>query len=295
MGGYTGPTSVVPLGVDTSIFYPRGKVESRGKVCSDSRIPPDAYIVGYVGRNQHRKRLDLTLEYFAEWVKRDKVDNAYLYLYTGSSGEKSVDIESLVSYYGIRGKVIVNIPPTGYGNPEVILPYVYSSFDVYLSTSMAEGFCLPVLEAMACGIPIICPDSGGFEWTGQAAIKVPCTSSAMVAPINGEQYTIGSIPDKEWVVTLLSHSYRYLKGQQRDRMIQKGLDIAGKFSWKRTGEEFERVVEKVLSKSSKLEESPLYSGTIPIVDYATEEASKYVFVSPEYGFRSISELEDEPI
>lgn len=249
-GGYTGPTSVVPLGVDT-IFYPRDKKESRSRVCSDPRIASDAYIVGYVGRNQYRKRLDLTIEYFAEWVRRGGVDNAYLYLYTGSSGEKSVDIESLVSYYGIRGRVIINTPPTGYGNPEIILPYVYSSFDVYLSTSMAEGFCLPVLEAMACGVPVICPDIGGFDWTGSIPMKVPCTSSAMVAPLNDQQYTVGGIPDKEETVTALSNCYRYLKGQQRERMIQKGLDLAGRLTWKRTGEQFERVVEKVLDSSRR--------------------------------------------
>ncbi len=248
-GGYTGPTSVVPLGVDTSIYYPRDKGESRSKVCSDSRIPDNAYIVGCVGRNQHRKRLDLTIEYFAEWVKLDKIDNAYLYLYTGSSGEKSVDIESLVSYYGIRGRVIVNTPPTGYGNPEMILPYVYSSFDVYLSTSMAEGFCLPVLEAMACGIPCIVPDSGGFEWTGNVAMRVKCETSAMVAPLNGQQYTIGTIPDKRGIISALSNSYRYLKGVQHDGMVRRGLDLASHLSWKRTGELFEKVVEKVFNRN----------------------------------------------
>lgn len=245
-GGYTGPTSVVSLGVDTSIFYPRDRAESRSMVCSDDRIPPDAYIVGVVGRNQPRKRLDLALEYFAEWIRSKEVDNAYLYLYTSPTGERSCDIGSLTKYYGLSGRVIVNTPSVGHGNPIEIMPYVYSAFDVFLSTSQAEGFCLPALEAMACGIPCILPDSGGFEWAGNVAIKVKCSTTALTAPLNGMPYTIGAIPDKSETVQCLSVVYKYLKGYQRDSKVEKGIALASTLTWKRTGEEFERVVRKVI-------------------------------------------------
>jgi hypothetical protein len=59
-------------------------------------------------------------------------------------------------------------------------------------------------------------------------------------------YTIGAIPDKEETVWCLSGVYKYLKGVQREMKVQKGIDLASRLSWKRTGEEFERVVRKVL-------------------------------------------------
>lgn len=42
--------------------------------------------------------------------------------------------------------------------PEEKIVETYSSFDVYLSTSTVEGFGLPIMQAKACKVPVLCYD-----------------------------------------------------------------------------------------------------------------------------------------
>jgi D-inositol-3-phosphate glycosyltransferase len=229
-GGYCGGYSIVPLGVDLSVFNPRDKAESRAKTCP-LHIPPDAFIIGVVGRNQPRKRLDLTIEYFAEFLSQTKAPDAYLYLHVAPTGERGCDIKSLVKYYNLTGKVILSSPAAGSGIYEEHLPWLYSSFDVYLSTSQGEGFGLPALEAAACGVPIVVPDCGGFSsWIPDGnAIKVPCSSTVLTAPLNSHPYTIGGIPDRATTVEALARLYVSPVG--RLELSCQALEIAQGFTW----------------------------------------------------------------
>lgn len=250
--GYKGPTSVVPLGVDRDIFHPRDKAESRRR-CLPSHVPSDAYIVGFVGRNQPRKRLDLTIRYFAKWVRDCAVDNAYLYLHVAPTGELSCDLQSLVRYYGIpKGHVVIVTPHVGTGNPESAMPHVYSALDVFLTTTEAEGWCLPVLEAMACGVPCIVPDLPGFDWVGDAALTVPCAVSSLVAPHGkGGLYTVGGVVDEDAMVDALNRMYITRNWSDNDHggwafLSGRGVRLAESLTWERTGREFQRVLEIVL-------------------------------------------------
>lgn len=246
-GGYKGPTSVVPLGVDQDIFYPRDKAESRRR-CLPSHVPSDAYVVGFVGRNQPRKRLDLTIRYFAKWVRDCAVDNAYLYLHVAPTGELSCDLQSLVRYYDIpKGHVVIVTPHVGTGNPESAMPHVYSALDVFLTTTEAEGWCLPVLEAMACGVPCIVPDLPGFDWAGDAALTVPCAVSSLVAPHGkGGLYTVGGVVDENATVSALHEVYVYRNAGLSYGLADKGILLVESLTWDRTGREFQRVLETVL-------------------------------------------------
>lgn len=248
-GGYGGDYSIVPLGVDTSIFYPRDKEESRSEIFGDS-VPLDSYIVGVVGRNQPRKRLDLTIQYFSEWINSYYISNAYLYLHIAPTGERSCDIRSLIGFYGLKGKVIINEPHVGIGNDESLMPKIYSSLDLHMTQSQAEGFHLPTLEAMACGVPCLVPDHSCFSldggWCGGAAVRIECSSSALTAPLNGYPYTIGSIPDKEDTVNTLN--VMYSRSDYRMTYRYRGLDLARSLTWSRTAKSFVEVLESVYSR-----------------------------------------------
>jgi D-inositol-3-phosphate glycosyltransferase len=256
-GGYTGPISIVPLGVDTTLFHPCDRAESRSKVCPPT-LPADAYLVGAVGRNQPRKRLDLTIAYFADWVTRYNIDNAYLYLHIGPTGDIGCDIPKLVRYYGLAGdpdkgkpsRVIIANTPLGMGHDESIMPYVYSSFDCYLSTSQGEGWNLPMLEAMACGVPVIAPDfAGPGSWAKGVAVLVPCTSTALTAPINAMNYTIGGILDQRLTVDALDTLYRSVA--RRVACSELGLGMAKSLSWRSTGDGMRAVLESVVANRAK--------------------------------------------
>lgn len=247
-GGYGGDYSIVPLGVDTSIFYPRDKAESRAEIFGDN-LPSNAFLVGVVGRNQPRKRLDLTIEYFSEWVRTCGVSDAYLYLHVAPTGERSCDIRSLITYHGLKGRVIINEPEVGMGNDESLMPKVYSSLDVHMTQSQAEGWHLPTLEAMACGVVCLVPDHSAFEkengWCGDAVVRVKCSASALTAPLNGYPYTIGAVPGK--VDTINALQLIYLRSDLRLSLSLMGFGLARSLTWDRTAKAFREVLERVVT------------------------------------------------
>ncbi len=247
-GGYGGGYSVIPLGVDTSIFYPRDKRESQAEIFGGI-LSPNAYLIGVVGRNQPRKQLILTIEYFAKWIELYSISNAYLYLHVAPTGERSCDIRSLADYYGLKGRLIINEPPVGLGNDESLMPKIYSSLDLHMTQSQAEGFHLPTLEAMACGTPCLVPNHSTFGpdgWCNDAVAKVKCSGTALTAPLNGYPYTIGSIPDKDETIAALQALYEDPKLRQDFRFA--GLELARQMTWDRMAKEFVETVERLALK-----------------------------------------------
>lgn len=249
-GGYGGDYSIVPLGVDTSVFYPRDKQESRSEIFGDS-VPLDSYIVGVVGRNQPRKRLDLTIQYFSEWINSYSISNAYLYLHIAPTGERSCDIRSLIRFYGLKGKVIINEPQVGVGNDESLMPKIYSSLDLHMTQSQAEGFHLPTLEAMACGVPCLVPDHSAFGengWCDDSVVRVRCSGNAITAPLNGHPYTIGSIPERNSTIDMLQMLYETWEIRGLKEEGNRCLGLARSMTWSRTAKSFVETLESVYSR-----------------------------------------------
>lgn len=250
-GGYTGPSSIVPLGVDTSLFRPLDREASRKGL----GIPDGAFIVGAVGRNQPRKRLDLTIGYFAEWVIGHGIDDAYLLLKVAPTGETGCDIRSVAAYYGdaIEGRIRVSQQPAGHGLPDDFMPSIYSAMDVYLTTTQGEGWGLPAMEAMACGVPVVAPAWSALgEWAAPAALLVPCTSTALTAPLNNFPYTIGGVPDKELTIAALQILYE--NEVMRDHHRERGLALTARpeYQWSNVGTAFCETLEWAMGYRARM-------------------------------------------
>jgi len=143
-GGYSGPTDIIGLGVDTSIFKPQDRKESRSRWLR-SDVPDDAFILGVVGRNQMRKRLDLCIQYFYEWISKYSIHDAYLYLYCAPTGDGAIDIKQVSRYwkrhYGIEyDRIILNQPRVNSPANINLMPSLYSSFDVLWTCSQGDLF-----------------------------------------------------------------------------------------------------------------------------------------------------------
>src|SRR5206468_2169444 len=66
--------------------------------------------------------------------------------------------------------------------PEKHLAPLYSGAEVFAYPSLYEGFGLPVLEAMACGTPVVCSNTSSLpEFAGDAALLVPPEDSDSIA------------------------------------------------------------------------------------------------------------------
>ncbi len=171
---------IIPHGVDTKVYKPflkEKKLELRKKFGIDK----DTFVIGTVGANLwNRKDFPRMIRIFAEFNK--KVPNSQLYIHAKPDGEagKRFNLAALAQLYGVLGKVKFPRP----GAPKLTdkqMANMYNTFDVYFSTSRAEGCGLPILEAQACGIPAIVPNNSAQpEWVKGHGWIVPCNDHLVV-------------------------------------------------------------------------------------------------------------------
>jgi glycosyltransferase involved in cell wall biosynthesis len=241
-GGLTRPSGVVGLGVDLVIYRPGDREEARRRL-GLGPVPLNAFIVGNVNRNQPRKRLDLTIAYFAAWVHKYEIADAYLYLHICPTGEDAFDINQLAEYYGLTGRIILVDPDVLNGVSEYHLAVTYQSFDALLSTAQGEGWGLTAMEAMAAQIACVLPDNSAFgEWARNAALLVPCTGICVTPNrIN----SVGAVPSEAGVIDALNALYRDRK--LRDDYAARGRALVQQdcFRWENIAERFADEVEKV--------------------------------------------------
>jgi glycosyltransferase involved in cell wall biosynthesis len=124
-------------------------------------LPAD--FVLYVGTLEPRKNLPMLLEAFKQ--AQPHLNETKLVI-AGKKGWLYNQIFTQLQTLGLEDKVIF----TGY-IPDEDLPTLYSLATAFVYPSIYEGFGLPVLEAMACGTPVICSNTSSLpEVAGQAAI-----------------------------------------------------------------------------------------------------------------------------
>jgi len=247
--GYSGPSAVVPLGVDLDLYKPVDTpIAETRRMCGLPLFLKDAFIIGNVNRNQPRKRLDLSIQYFAEWIKSYKIDDAYLFLQVAPTNDMGYDTTQLMEYYGISNRLILVEPEVGIGLPEAKLVKTYSCFDLQISTTQGEGWGLTTMEGMACGVPQIVPDWSALgEWSRKAARMIPCNQ---VAVTPGYVNAIGGIPEKKEFITAL-HDF-YTDSVLRKKYSNAGLQLVKQpqYRWPRIASQFREAVERAIFTTS---------------------------------------------
>ena len=121
----------------------------------------------YVGTIEPRKNLPMLIEAFA--ARRRSGDLPHQLVCAGPYGWLSADVERLLQRLQLKDAVRI----TGYV-PFADLPAIYSLAEMFVFPSVYEGFGLPVVEAMACGTPVITADVSALaEVGGNAVARVP--------------------------------------------------------------------------------------------------------------------------
>lgn len=246
--GFMGNACVIPHGVDRSLYKPHDKAEARKATMP--KVPADAFLIGNINRNQPRKRLDLTLMYFAEWLQRG--GDGYLYFHCAKKDD-GWDLEELARQLGVHERVLlpeVNRPDDL--PDEAILPLIHSALDVQVTTTLGEGWGLPTLQGMACGVPQICPDWSALgEWAKPAARMVPC--NALEVLHGYYTFGFGGVTAKEPFLAALDEMAA--SKATRDEYARRGLALAAenRFRWEVIAEQFHFLLLDVIRPAAQQE------------------------------------------
>jgi glycosyltransferase involved in cell wall biosynthesis len=153
----------VPHGVDRNLFRPRPA--DKQAIREELGVPADAFLVGMVAANtgnpaRPRKAFSQTFRAFSRFAK-DHPD-AWFYGHTQMKPGKAggIDIAAAVLLAGCPTDRMRFSPEAIFqlGWPAENVANLYQAFDVLVNASMGEGFGVPILEAQACGVPVIASD-----------------------------------------------------------------------------------------------------------------------------------------
>ena len=204
---------VIPHGVDTDRFYPLGtdegaiperRLNARRAMKFDDAEHLNAFIVLNANRNMPRKRIDLTLQGFAEFA-RDKPANVKLYLHMATE-DTGWNVAILAKRYGIYDRLIMtradNVRPQFSDNQ---LNLLYNACDVGITTTTGEGWGMVSFEHAATRAAQIIPRHTSLAdlWEGAAEFVEPETK--LTYPGN---LTEGHLVTPGGVATALERVYR---------------------------------------------------------------------------------------
>lgn len=215
---------VIYHGYDREFFRPVTKPEQIAAARERYKLGAKPYLL-YIGTIQPRKNLARLIEAFNALIRDPEFDyparDELLLVLGGQAGWLSKPIVELVDKLNLSKRVIF----TGY-LPNEDLPALLSSAEAFVLPSLYEGFGMGVIEAMACGCPVICSNSSSLpEVAGNAALlHHPLDRAAL-----------------EWNLRRLLTAPAL-----REELRRKGFEQAAKFSWEHCAAQTLAVLESTL-------------------------------------------------
>lgn len=206
--------AVVPLGVDRHYYHPNYSEREVQRIKHKYGLDGSYFL--YLGTIEPRKNVERLIRAYAA-VNRRKKDVPPLIL-AGKKGWLYEGIYRAVEELHLQDKVKF----LGYVTIQDA-PKLMKGALAFVFPSLYEGFGLPVLEAMACGTPVITSRAASLpEVAGEAGI--------LVDPLDMEE--------------LACAMHRIMEDAAlRKQLGEKGVVQAQKFSWKRTAEQIERIID----------------------------------------------------
>ncbi len=161
----------VPHGLDFSVWQP---VEDRRALRLDRGMDPDAFVIGVNAANNDaiRKAAPEMMLAFAKFHQSHP--DALLALHTGIHCDGGQDLEAVAENLGITDRCLVadQYRYTAGLITEADLRDWYNCVDVLCSATYAEGFGLPIVEAKACGTPVITTKCSSMEELNPDGLQV---------------------------------------------------------------------------------------------------------------------------
>ena len=177
---------------------------------------PNDFIL-FLGDLEKRKNIPLLLEAFSILTKEMKIPVKLVI--AGKPSKPFLEFLSIIERKDLKEDILL----PGYIEEED-LPLLFSSASLFVYPSLYEGFGLPLLEAMACGIPVIASNCSSIpEVTGDAALL------------------LSSFEPYEWAYSMRD---LILDRDKKNDFIEKGLKRVKDFSWDKTARKTLAVYEE---------------------------------------------------
>lgn len=168
------------------------------------------YILNVGGFSRRKNVVGLVRAFYR--VKAGLPDDCQLVLVGGAGGGSYDEAKALVEKWGLEGRVVFpGFVPTN------SMPYLYSGADLFAYPSLYEGFGLPPLEAMACGVPVIAARSSSIP-------EVVGNGGLLYDPYDEESLS-------ETLLKVMSDH------ELRRRLVERGCRQQARFSWRKAAAE----------------------------------------------------------
>lgn len=161
----SGKIEVIPQGVDDS-FCPGGDAEAL-RATRRRYLGSDRPYILFVGKLSQRRNIPTLMAAFSDLKKRAKIPHSLLLV---GPNHQNLPLQSLAQELGIQDSLVQT---DGRFADHRELVAVYNAADLFVHPSLHEGFSLTLVEAMACGVPVVTVNRGAArEIAGGCAFMV---------------------------------------------------------------------------------------------------------------------------
>jgi len=219
--------TVIYPGIHRQHYHPIPAAECRAQL--KARYGLEGPFAVFVSRVEHPAKNHLLLIQAFELLKARKPSDLKLVL--AGADWNGADI---VKDYAARSPVARDVVFTGFVPLEDI-PHFYSACEVMVYPSLFEGFGFPIVEAMACGAPVICSNTTSMkEIAGDLAPTFdPLNVDAIAAALEDA-----------------------LRRGKNPALAERSIAYAATFDWRDTARKVMEVYRKVAETSAGDQESP---------------------------------------
>jgi len=206
---------VIHPGVDYNRYYQKRSKE----ILKRYNISENKKIILYVGSEHPRQNVPFLIKGFAE-LKKVLPGTKLLKIGNPQWPGAREKLEKLIRKLNLKNDVVF----LGY-IPEEELPKFYNAADLFVYPCLYAGFGIPLLEAMACGVPVITSNLTSLP-------EVVGTAGKTIDPLNQKELT-------EAMYNVLTNEIL------REEMIIKGLERAKIFTWEKSAQQTLEVYNKM--------------------------------------------------
>jgi glycosyltransferase involved in cell wall biosynthesis len=206
--------TVIPLAADNT-FSKLSDTHYLNEIAKKYSLPADFILT--VGTIEPRKNIPLLIESFASYIQEN--NNNLKLLIVGKQDWGFPEVQKTIYKLRINDRVRF----TGYVE-DTELSAFYNLAKAFVYPSLYEGFGLPVLEALSCGVPVICSNISSLP-------EIVADAAILISPYNASEI-------KNAIKRMNENSYL------RQEFSERGIQQAKKFSWERTIQQIREVYKK---------------------------------------------------